>query len=170
MGNLNSDQFTIGTTALVTYGGYRYGYQNFEKEDTFEYEGFIYYYLPFGYDPPTRSTEIETQQTQIILPFHVAILSVLQANNFFIGGTIQLKIIQYEFPTVPPINVDLLVITGYSIVENKESTTIQLNIETPFNAINGKFPVNYYTTGFGSSASNLVGYIPEVPFQASVKF
>jgi hypothetical protein len=163
----NQSSLIVGTFfKLVTVEGVTFNFQNFWRDDqgVYVYAGEDYNFLPIEYNPPERNITLDNAETQINLPVTTEIISILEANNYFIEAIVEIYIMLQGFPSVPLIAQDKAMISSYSIQDSKESDSgaLTLIISSPFNAVGGNFPNLIYTTGFVGS-SNIIGYIPEVP-------
>jgi hypothetical protein len=154
---------------LTSIEGTVYRFQNFLKDMDFIYENDEYEFLPMEYNPPERNITLDNTETSLTIPAIPLIVGVLESNNFFINALIESFVILRGFPSIPVISEDKQVITGYQIKDIEDGTGgISLNIASPFNTVNGRFPNIFYSTGFGSLANQIIGYIPEVPLNNSV--
>lgn len=164
---VNQTALVVGTFfTLTTVEGVVFNFQNFwstENNGIYTYDSQDYQYLPIEYNPPERNITLDNAETQIVLAVNTDMISILEANNFFINAVVEIFIMLQGFPTVPLIAQDKATISSYSIQDVKEGTGgLALVINSPFNAISGKIPNLIYTTGFIGN-SNIIGYIPEVP-------
>lgn len=164
MSSYNSSQYSLGFLINIeTVDNNNYFYQNFQREEDFIYDDNIYQYLPIEYNPPTRNITMDSESTTVSLPCIPLILAIVVTNNYFKDASVLVTQLQYDFPTTPPINSDLQIISNYSFQESDDNSNIIFTLESPFNVITGKLPNLYYSTGYNNSAVNLIGYVPESP-------
>jgi hypothetical protein len=166
----NQSQLLVGTLFSVeTFEGVKFYFQNFYK-GTFTYGFDNYEYLPIEYSPPERNINLDNFENQIIIPAIPAIMTLLDAYNYFLDAIVDIKIMLQGFPTTPLLANDRCVISSYSIQDGGGSGGVSLVIQAPDNAVSSSFPNTFYFTGASNQGLNLVGYIPNVPLSNNVGF
>jgi len=165
----NKTELIVGVLfKLTTVEGVVFNFQNFWQEDdgVFIYGNEEYLYIPIDYSPPEKNLTLDNAETTINLPITTELISILEANNYFIDAIVEPKIMLQDFPNVPLIADDKATISSYSIQDGEKGGGLSLLISSPFNALGGRIPNLIYTTGFEGN-STLIGYIPEVPISNS---
>jgi hypothetical protein len=152
---------------LLTKEGIEYCFQNFLRGEDFLFKEKSYQFLPITYYPPEKNSTRGSGQAEFKLPNLPEILEILVVNNYFKDAEIEAFIITEDFPNSPLLQQARVIVNSYGIEEDSKEGKIRLTCGKRTNALNGQIPNVFYTTGF-AGASNIIGYIPEVPLTGQV--
>jgi hypothetical protein len=138
-------------------------YQNFTADTDYIFLGRVYEYAPIYYTGSQRTLELENTSANIILPNIPPINEYVWQNDGFRKAIV--TVIQM-FPNnhaATPIQ-DMLVVKSSRF----EGAEINIDLQSPFSAVEALFPSIYFRTGTGNGRIDIPGLVPEVPRNTSV--
>jgi hypothetical protein len=138
-------------------------YQNFTPDSDYIFMGRVYEYAPIFYTGSQRTLELENTSANIILPNIPPINEYVWQNDGFRKAIV--TVIQM-FPSnhsATPIQ-DMLVVKSSRF----EGAEINIDLQSPFSAVEALFPSVYFRTGTGNGRIDIPGLVPEVPRSTSV--
>lgn len=138
-------------------------YQNFLPEQIYVFMGKAYEYAPIAYSGSQRTLELENTSANIVLPNMPPINEYVWQND---GLRKAIVIVIQMFPDNPnatPLQ-DMLVVKSSKF----EGAEINIDLQSPFSAVEALFPSVYFRTGTGNGRIDIPGLIPEVPRSSKV--
>lgn len=162
---INSSNIRVGIyLKIITPEFSEYYYQNFSKLAK-QTSGQNWDYVPIDFTPPARNLDLDNTSAKAILPNVPEIRQAIEQNNGFRDAIVETQCIFPDNPDASPYSLDLMVIQSTRI----SGMSIEINLQSPFSAVAGRFPSIYWTTGTSASGLEITGFVPEVPVIAQVK-
>ena len=139
-------------------------YQNVVPEDDYIFFGKVYEYAPIYYSGSQRTLELENVSANIILPNVPPINEYVWQND---GLRKAIVTVIQMFPD----NVNATPIQDMLVVKSSrfEGAEINIDLQSPFSAVEALFPSVYFRTGTGNGRTDIPGLVPEVPRSTQVQ-
>lgn len=165
MSLINKSQNRIGIYLKITTPEFsEYYYQNFSKT-TQQHLGQNWQFIPIDFTPPARNLDLDNTSAKAILPNLVEIRQAVEQNDGFRDSIVETQCVFPDNPDANPYALDLMIVQSARI----SGVVIEINLQSPFSAVAGRFPSSFWTTGTSASGLEITGFVPEVPVVAQVK-
>lgn len=139
-------------------------YQNFTNESDYIFMGKAYSYAPIFYSGSQRTLELENTSASIILP-NIPPINEYVWQNDGLRKAIVIVIQMFPFNANATPLQDMLVVKSSKF----EGAEINIDLQSPFSAVEALFPSIYFRTGTGNGRIDIPGLVPEVPRSSQVQ-